>query len=689
VTRGRLVGGIGFLVLLTVFGGLPGAGVAILLVAGWWLGAPVDSFWVVGLAFLAAAPLAALASGIPDVVSPRFAQHTLAAHVLVGIGLATILLATFRELPGMRRHDVQPVAPEPERATGTVEPEGTPGHGADPSHVDATTATESSEGTQTSLPLSPGLTGRIRRTVVIGLDGATWKILGPFMEDGTMPRLAALADRSATGVLRSTFPPYTPPAWTSALTGVNPGRHGIFGFVRGRGEGTELNHWGLVRSPALWEYLGGASIGMFHVPLTYPPPRVPGWCVGAVWMPTGRPITGFTQPQELEARIRDIAPRYAPVLGVDLHEDWRGTDLAEQATVTLGDRERVLTSLLATDPVDLVFAVLETPDRLQHAYYRYLVPDQSESRRRAATTIRRAVSEAFAALDRVVGLLDDYAGPDGVALLCSDHGFTSWNGYVNGNAVLEEAGLLSLRASGRALRSVGAGRVARMASRVVPKKAGYRLRRRTSGLVDWGTTLAYTNRLGNQGFSVNLSGREPDGNVPVEDSDEVLDRLRSALEAVRTPDGDAVVAALHRREDLYRGTASEDAPDLLLEPVGWHWEVSDRIGAAGPFEDFSILPLGCHHPNGIFGLRAPGVAPNKDVEARIEDVMPTVLYASGLPVPGGLDGTARVDLFGKGAEPVATVVAAAPETPEAEENPYTPEEEAQIVKYLTDLGYLG
>src|SRR5205823_4977524 len=114
---------------------------------------------------------------------------------------------------------------------------------------------------------------RGRRAVVDGLDGASWGVLEPLHEDGAMPALASLLGRSASGTLRSTVPPYTPPAWTSAVTGVNPGRHGIFGFVQGRRE-PRLAHWGLVRAPAVWHHVRGvgARTGLFHLPLTYPPP---------------------------------------------------------------------------------------------------------------------------------------------------------------------------------------------------------------------------------------------------------------------------------------------------------------------------------------------------------------------------------------------------------------------------------
>ncbi|HYT30570.1 MAG TPA: alkaline phosphatase family protein, partial [Actinomycetota bacterium] len=210
----------------------------------------------------------------------------------------------------------------------------------------------------------------MRRAVVIGLDGATWSVLSPMLEAGAMPNLAALLDGSASGTLHSTVPAYTPPAWTSAVTGVGPGRHGIFGFVQGREE-PRLAHWGLVRSPAIWQYVAGAGarVGLFHLPLTYPPPKVDGWAVGAVWMPTAQGVTGFAHPPEVERRLLELVPDYAPASGVEVFEDWRDPGLAQRVTATLRQRRTVLADLLERDPVDLVWAVLEAPDRLQHAYY--------------------------------------------------------------------------------------------------------------------------------------------------------------------------------------------------------------------------------------------------------------------------------------------------------------------------------
>ena len=67
-----------------------------------------------------------------------------------------------------------------------------------------------------------------------GLDGATWDVLEPLIQDGWLPNLARLREQGAWGSLRSVFPPLSPVAWTGVMTGKNSGKHGIFEFVEHR-----------------------------------------------------------------------------------------------------------------------------------------------------------------------------------------------------------------------------------------------------------------------------------------------------------------------------------------------------------------------------------------------------------------------------------------------------------------------
>ena len=69
------------------------------------------------------------------------------------------------------------------------------------------------------------------RVLLIGWDGADWRILDPLLERGDLPNLHALIDRGQKGVLRSTVPTHSWAAWPSFLTGVDPADHGVYDIL--------------------------------------------------------------------------------------------------------------------------------------------------------------------------------------------------------------------------------------------------------------------------------------------------------------------------------------------------------------------------------------------------------------------------------------------------------------------------
>ena len=68
------------------------------------------------------------------------------------------------------------------------------------------------------------------KILVIGLDAATMDLVRPWADEGHLPALARLMREGSTSTLRSTPNMHSASAWTSILTGLNPGRHGLFVF---------------------------------------------------------------------------------------------------------------------------------------------------------------------------------------------------------------------------------------------------------------------------------------------------------------------------------------------------------------------------------------------------------------------------------------------------------------------------
>jgi predicted AlkP superfamily phosphohydrolase/phosphomutase len=113
------------------------------------------------------------------------------------------------------------------------------------------------------------------KIVVLGLDGATFDLILPWVQVGKLPHLARLLSRGIAGTLRSTMPPMSPPAWNSFMTGTNPGKRGIYDFT-GRTSHSYETHFinaSWRRAPTLWHHLsrGGKRVAVLSVPFTYPP----------------------------------------------------------------------------------------------------------------------------------------------------------------------------------------------------------------------------------------------------------------------------------------------------------------------------------------------------------------------------------------------------------------------------------
>ena len=234
---------------------------------------------------------------------------------------------------------------------------------------------------------------RIKRMVVLGLDGMSPKLVDEYMAEGLLPNLERLRDQGSYQRLGTTLPPLSPVAWSSFLTGVNPGKHNIFDFitrdkrnylptlssVQIRG-GRKPSMRRLRKGVPFWNLLGehGIFSNIIRVPITFPPEKFRGVLLSAMCVPDLRGTQGtfsfyaeskngediYTGGEQIRVarqsnRIRshlvgpvvgtngDQSPLIAP-FSIDLH----GND---RATLTLGDETRTLKRGEYTDFVPVTF----------------------------------------------------------------------------------------------------------------------------------------------------------------------------------------------------------------------------------------------------------------------------------------------------------------------------------------------
>lgn len=542
-----------------------------------------------------------------------------------------------------------------------------------------------------SSPSSP------RRLALIGVDGATYRVLGPMIDAGVMPALASLRARGVEAILRSTIPTYTPPAWVSMATGVNPGRHGVFGFLDNTPqEPPSIAHSGSIRATPMWSYLSelGTRVGILNVPMSYPPVTVNGFLVagGLATGWTDPEMPGFASDVGTGRLVSDVAGGHYPLdTVVNYENDWRSPGTVTRIEDVQRLRRRVLGALIERVDPDVVFAVFEGADRLQHVFYQCIVDCSDWYLHPMSTEIRERSQAYFAELDLAIRDLVDWAGPDGHAVVVSDHGSGPWEKTVNLNLLLAEWGYLALPSLARltSLKAV-AGTGQRLARRVIPRRWLHRAKASVERGIVWERTRAFASHVAEQGIHVNRRGALPKGLVDPAETEGIERELVERLLELRDPDdGGSVTDRVVPRREVIAGPFEGRAPELFPLFRAQRYEASDTLAASGTFTDHRDRPWGYHHLDGVFVAAGPAVRPGPFAPGLdIVDVLPTVLHMSDLPVADGLDGRVVTGLMNDEVAMRAVGSATAPDLDETRTYPFTEEDEEAIAESLRGLGYI-
>ena len=113
-----------------------------------------------------------------------------------------------------------------------------------------------------------------KRIFILGLDGMPHSLMKSLLENGVMPNTKKIVERGKMKEINSVYPVISSVAWTSFATGVNPGEHGIYGFVDRTSAPFELfiptseNR----KKDTIWKSLSNIwkKVTVINVPITYP-----------------------------------------------------------------------------------------------------------------------------------------------------------------------------------------------------------------------------------------------------------------------------------------------------------------------------------------------------------------------------------------------------------------------------------
>ena len=492
------------------------------------------------------------------------------------------------------------------------------------------------------------------RALILGLDGATFDVIDALGD--RLPNLSRLAREGARAPLNSTTPPMTLPAWSSVLTGCQPGKHGFYAFTARAGYYLSFTNSPHRRVPTMHRLLAarGRRVGCIAVPTTFPPEEDAGVVVSGFDSPVATGIShAHCAPPELYDEIR---ARFGGMAFADFQEGDIGPGWHEVALGALlqeiGRKEAICGWLLDREAWDLFMVVFGESDTVAHHFWMF--HDGNSPRFRPG--MEDAIASVYARLDAMVGVL---AARAQVVCVVSDHGFGGAGDialYLN--RFLESKGWLTYKSTaafgvvGDAIRRAATRLPIEEIVRRTPAILLGRVETATRyGDVDFSRTRAWSDEMNYAAtLHLNLRGREVSG------FDFDVDALIADLLAWEV-EGRRVVMRVDMADEIYGPARAPGGPDLVLTLAlrdgysstllpssrvakGTTWrrlEPPEHVGGKG------LGTNGSHRQHGVFLLCGVGVRAGIRLDAGVADVLPTIFALLGEPIPEHVDGHVLAD----------------------------------------------
>ena len=562
---------------------------------------------------------------------------------------------------------------------------------------------------------------------MIGLDGATFDVMDPLIARGELPNLEKMIRQGCRSRLRPPIQPYSAQAWSSFMTGMNPGKHGIIDFTEHSMDDYSVKFLNASyrKAKTLWRILSdsGKKVGVVNVPFTYPLEKLNGFAICGMDAPGLKKEYFF--PTTLFDDINREVGKYVIEVSVrDFIRAGKALLFLEKIQDAVSVQFRAVKYLMKNKAWDFLMYVCRATDQVQHFFWKYSDQKQPLYVDGAKQPLRDAISSVYRQIDNYIGEVLAELGEDDTLIIMSDHGHGgNHEKAIYLNRWLNKLGLLEFkhqdkngkrRLHGFAERFVSSDMVD-LVKRITPRglksllldKLPFVRDKIESHLsfvsIDWSKTKAYSEE--NRGnIWINLKGRQRYGIVePGSEYEELRDRIARELVDMADPiTGEKIVKQVFEREEIYSGPYLEKAPDILFvqradpyayllrkskpEKHGTQWlrKLSEHEKAQ--------LQSGSHRLDGILILTGGdvkwGIASDKD--ASIMDIAPTVLYLMGLPVPSEMDGQILKDFLTDDFLAKHEIMYSSGDESGTEDEiaAYSPDEQDIIAERLKGLGYL-
>lgn len=453
-----------------------------------------------------------------------------------------------------------------------------------------------------------------KRVLIIGLDGATWDIINPLLKENKLPNLARLVNKGIIANLTSVLPIISSVAWTSFATGVNPGKHGIFGYQQCDRESykTYITTSEDIHEKWFWEILSehGKKVIIINVPGTYPPRKVNGILIAGEVAPD---ISVY--PPELASWLKRKGYKVEAKGYVVTPKD----EFIQDIYYTTEKRAEIALELMKREEWDLFLIVFTELDRIQHALW--------EDMERGDPKYGDEIFKYYQKLDEIVGEMVESVDKNTTIIVMSDHGFGRLKKRVWIDVWLKENGFLKVKFSiknlwnellvklSSFLRKIGLSQPVREAFKKLG--LGFILLKSPQIEVDIEHSKAFTCGYYEGPIWINKAL------LNQTEYQRVREKIIEGIKNLKDPESNKPIAkAVFTKEEIYDGEALENAPDILILS-NEDYSVVGGLGFSGIFEP-NLEEKATHRLNGILIVVDGEKKPLPS--ASIMDIAPTVLH---------------------------------------------------------------
>ncbi len=477
------------------------------------------------------------------------------------------------------------------------------------------------------------------KVILIGIDGATWNIIDPLVRKGYLPNLKRLKSLGLYGNLKSTYPPSSPPAWNSLFSGVNPGRHKIYDFIKRKKNSYffEPMFSSDRKAPLIWDYLTklDKKTIAISIPFTYPPYRIKGILTTGLGTPSKE--SDFTYPTE----FKEYIIRNYPKFDVDFEESIFGTSEKRKEILKkiyeVTEHEFLLAKdLFKNQEWDFFTAVFRSTDVIQH----YFLNNQ------------RVIIKFYSQLDEYIGWFIDNLDESTYLFLCSDHGFKRVHTRFHINNWLHKNDFLSLNKPSKkiSLNFINADKIEMFLNKLGLKELIWKLKRskllelfaryliksiRTDyfKLIDWKKTKLYF--ISNYLY-LNQLDREPLGVITPEERSKVIKEFEAKIKKLKYK-GKFIIKQVIQTKNTYKDASTYDPDISILLNDGF--SVTGEISRLGKIFAKETERYGEHSLEGIVCLyHKKGKVKKRTKSYQIYDITPTILKILGVKTSTNFDG---------------------------------------------------